>query len=173
MKKTFLNHATLSSYINRSSISAADYSSFPGVVQNYFENIFPETFEQIFFAELTHSGEFRTSATHPWFPIKGMYYYLGDIPAFYWEGKIKPFPFLSIKARDFYYKGKGEVRVRLNSIIPFGTSKGPECDSASLLRYLSEMPLIPTAFLTVPLAIPVHTQFATSVSAVVIFQPFM
>ena len=29
-----------------------------------------------------------------------------------------------------------------------GTSKGPECDSASLLRYLSEIPLIPTAFLT-------------------------
>ncbi len=29
-----------------------------------------------------------------------------------------------------------------------GTSKGPECNSASLLRYLSEMPLIPTTFLT-------------------------
>ena len=148
MRKTFLNHATLSSYINRSSISAGDYSAFPPIVQKYFEHIFPETFEQIFFAKLTHSGKFRTSPTQPWFPIKGLYYYLGDIPGFYWEGKIKPLPILSIKARDFYYKGKGEVRVRLNSLIPMGTSKGPEVDSASLLRYLSEMPLIPTTFLT-------------------------
>lgn len=148
MKKTFLNHAILSSYISRTSISGGDYSSFPKVVQSYFEHIFPETFEQIFFAKLTHSGEFRTGVSQPWFPITGMYYYLSDIPAFYREGKIKPLPILSIKARDFYYKGTGEVRIRLNSIIPMGTSKGPECNSASLLRYLSEMPLIPTVFLT-------------------------
>jgi len=148
MKKIFLNHATLSSYINRTSISGGDYSSFPKIVQGYFEYVFPETFEQIFFAKLTHSGEFRTSATQPWFPIKGMYYYLGDIPAFYWEGKINPLPILSINTRDFYYKGIGEVRIRLNSLIPIGTSKDPECNSASLLRYLSEIPLIPTTFLT-------------------------
>ncbi len=148
MKKEILNDALISSQKEREPTSFEKLDTFPEIVQKYLRLVLKEGIEPIYYARLLHSGEFRTDPKQPWFSIKGFYHYLSEKPAFFWKGKIKPLPILVITARDFYYKGKGEVKIRLNKIIPMGKDTGPDMDKASLLRFISEMPLFPSVFLT-------------------------
>ncbi len=148
MEKELLKQALLDSQKTKTYISLKDLSRFPEVVQRYLKYSLEENQESIFYTHLKHGGEFRTSPNHPWFPIKGEYHYLASEPAFYWKGVIKPLPFLFISARDFYFRGRGEMKIRLNKIIPLGKTTGPEMDQASLMRFVSEAPLFPSIFLT-------------------------
>ena len=148
MKKNILEQALLDSQKERTLISFKDISRFPNIVQKYFQYSITEGQEAIFYTKLLHGGEFRTSPTQPWFSIKGSYHYLAFEPSFYWKGVIKPLPILAISAKDYYFRGKGEMKIKLNSIIPLGRTQGPEIDQASLMRYVSEAPLFPSVFLT-------------------------
>ena len=148
MKKAILEQARLDSQKDRTITSFKDISKYPETVQRYLRYSLLEGKESVYYAYLKHGGEFRTSPDQPWFPIKGEYHYLAYEPAFYWKGVIKPLPVLAISAKDFYFRGKGEMKIRLNRIIPLGTSTGPEMDEASLMRYVSETPLFPSVFLT-------------------------
>jgi hypothetical protein len=148
MKKSILSQALIDSQKKRYSISFANLSKFPEIVQSYLKNSLKENQESIFYAHLKHGGEFRTSLEQPWFPIKGEYHYLAYEPAFFWKGVIKPLPILAISARDFYFRGKGEMKIKLNGIIPLGKTTGPAMDEASLMRFVSEAPLFPSVFLS-------------------------
>ena len=148
MKKEILKQALLDSQKKRSLISLENLSKYPEIVHRYLKYVLKEGNESIFYAHLTHGGEFRTSPNQPWFPIKGEYHYLAYEPAFYWKGIIKPLPILAISARDFYFRGRGEMKIRLNGIIPLGKTTGSEMDEASLMRFVSEAPLFPSVFLT-------------------------
>ena len=148
MEKEILKQAFLDSQKKKTFISLKDLSRFPEAVQRYLRYSLKEGQESIFYTHLKHVGEFRTSPNQPWFPIKGEYHYLAYEPAFYWKGVIKPLPFLAISARDFYFRGKGEMKIKLNRIIPMGKTTGPEMDEASLMRFVSEAPLFPNVFLS-------------------------
>ncbi|NPD87912.1 MAG: hypothetical protein HGN29_04265 [Asgard group archaeon] len=148
MKNVILQQAALDSQKEKIVLSLRDLSNYPKIVQYYLRNSLEEGREAIYYANLKHGGEFRTSPDQPWFSIKGEYHYLAYEPAFIWRGIIKPLPILAISARDFYFRGKGEMKIRLNGIIPLGKSVGPEMDEASLMRYVSEAPLFPSVFLT-------------------------
>jgi len=148
MKKAILKHALNQLNKKTSTISFQGINKFPEPVQRYLRLILKEGIEPTFYAEMYHGGEFKTDQKQPWFEIKGHYLYLADKPAFYWKGKIKPLPFLSISARDYYYEGKGQVKVKLNCFIHIDKSSGNEVDQASLLRFPSELPMFPSVFLT-------------------------
>ncbi|MHA1668455.1 MAG: DUF6920 family protein [Candidatus Heimdallarchaeaceae archaeon] len=148
MKKKILNQMFIDSQKGSQAISLENLSFFPSIVQNYLRYAITEGSEAIYYTYLQHGGEFRISPDQRWFPIKGTYHYLTSEPSFYWKGVIKPLPLLSISARDYYFRGKGEVKIKLNSLIPLGKSTGTEIDKASLMRYVSEAPLFPSVFLT-------------------------
>ena len=148
MKKEILKQAYLDSKREKIQLNLKDIEKFPEPVQRYLQYSIDEGREAVYYAKLHHEGEFRTSPSQPWFPIKGMYHYLAYEPAFYWKGVIKPLPILAISARDFYFRGKGEMKVKINSLIRIIKATGPEMDEASLMRYVSEAPLFPSVFLT-------------------------
>lgn len=50
-----------------------------------------------------------------------------------------------IDARDKYFRGKGNMLIKPFSTITAADAKGPEMDSSSLFRFLSETAWIPTA----------------------------
>ncbi len=148
MKKEILNFALDRKNEQRRLVSFQNLDSFPEPVQRFLQLVLEEETEVIYYSKMIHGGFFKTDPERPWFKIKGHYHYLTDIPAFYWKGIVRPLPILSISARDYYFKGKGEVKIKLNSVMPMGKSIGPEIDQAALLRFLSELAMIPTAFLT-------------------------
>lgn len=148
MKKAILKHALSQLNKKTSTISFRGINKFPEPVQRYLRLVLTEGIVPTFYAEMHHGGEFKTDQNKPWFEIKGHYHYLVDKPALYWKGKIKPLPILSISAKDYYYEGKGQVKIKLNSLIPIDRSSGSDIDKASLLRFLSELPMFPSVFLT-------------------------
>ena len=148
MKKAILKNALNQLNKKTSTISFQEINKFPEPVQRYLRLVLTEGIVPTFYAEMHHGGGFKTDQNKPWFEIKGHYHYLVDKPAFYWKGKIKPLPILSISARDYYYEGKGQFKIKLNSFIPIAKSSGNEVNQASLLRFLSELTMFPSVFLT-------------------------
>ncbi|MCG3258467.1 MAG: hypothetical protein H7644_01860 [Candidatus Heimdallarchaeota archaeon] len=136
MKKAILKHALNQLNKKTSTISFQGINKLPEPVQRYLRLVLTKGSESTYYCKMHYGGYFRTDSKRPWFSIKGYYHYLVDKPAFYWRGKIKPLPILSITARDYYYKGKGEVIINLYSLISIDRSSGSDIDKASLLRFL-------------------------------------
>ncbi len=102
------------------------------------------------FARMRHGGTFRRSADENWFPIRGEQYYATAEPAFVWAATMKMNPFVWVRGRDKYTEGRGNMLIKLLSAVTVADAAGPEMNQSTLLRYISEMPWFPTAFLTVP-----------------------
>jgi len=114
----------------------------PGPVQRYFRYSLQENPPYISYVRLKHGGEFRTKPNQKWMSIKGQEYFTVQNPGFVWFGKV---PLVS--AKDIYYDGKGNLKVKLLSIIKLVDAKGKNFDQGELLRWLAETPWFPTALL--------------------------
>ena len=112
----------------------------PVPVQRYFKYSLKENQPYVSYVRLQHGGEFRVSKN--WVSIKGEEYFTVQKPGFVWSGKV---PLLS--AKDIYFDGKGNLKVKLLSLIKIIDVKGKETDQGELLRWLGEAPLFPTALL--------------------------
>ncbi|MBR9978411.1 MAG: hypothetical protein KFH87_10005 [Bacteroidetes bacterium] len=124
--------------------------SLPAPMRRYLDWALPGDRAPATFARLRHGGTFRRSADEDWFSIRGEQYYATAEPAFIWAATMKMNPLLWVRGRDKYVDGRGHMLIRLLSAITVVDAAGPEMDRSTLLRYMSEMPWFPTAFLTVP-----------------------
>ncbi|MCG3254819.1 MAG: hypothetical protein KAU62_01945 [Candidatus Heimdallarchaeota archaeon] len=69
MKKEILKKAVIDSQKKRIT-PLKDISKFPESVHRYLQHSIEKGKEAVYYAKLVHRGEFRTSPTQPWFPIK-------------------------------------------------------------------------------------------------------
>jgi Family of unknown function (DUF6544) len=127
-----------------------DAASLPEAMQRYFAYAKVPDRAPATFARMQHGGTFRRSAEESWLPISGEQYYDTAEPAFIWAATMKMNKLLWVRGRDKYMNGHGHMLIRLLSAFPVVDVSGPEMDQSTLLRYISEMPWFPTAFLTVP-----------------------
>ncbi len=112
----------------------------PNPVQRYFKFSLRENQPYVSCVRLKHGGEFRPK--EKWMPIKGEEYFTAQKPGFIWYGKV---PFIS--AKDMYYHGKGNLKIKLFSLIKIVDVLGKEVNQGELLRWLGESPIFPTALL--------------------------
>lgn len=103
--------------------------------------------EKIFAVRLKQEGLFRTKKEGSWMPFKAEQYYTTDPPGFIWYVTMRVVPFLTIKGRDMYYEGRGNMLIKLLSLIKVADASGPEMDQGTLIRYLNEIMWFPTAAL--------------------------
>jgi len=103
--------------------------------------------ERIKTACIEQKAILRLQKGKPWMSTEAIYYYTIDEPAFIWKAKIKAAPLIHIAGRDMYYKGKGNMLIKLLSLITVADAKGDEIDQGTLLRYLGESVWFPTAAL--------------------------
>lgn len=129
---------------------AVDRTALPEPLRRYLAWALPDDRAPAMFVRLRHGGTFRRSATEAWFPIRGEQYYDTAEPAFVWVATMKLNTLLWVRGRDKYMDGHGHMLIKPLSAFTAVDATGPEMDQSTLLRYLSEMPLFPTAFLTVP-----------------------
>ncbi|MBW2618988.1 MAG: hypothetical protein JRC92_08950 [Deltaproteobacteria bacterium] len=97
---------------------------------------------------LKQKGYFRQKEDQEWMPFKAEEYYTTDPPAFLWAATVKTAPMLSIKGRDRYYEGKGNMFFKLLSLVTVVNASGSEVDQGTLLRYLNEIMWFPSAALS-------------------------
>jgi len=112
----------------------------PIPVHRYFKYSLTENQPYVSYVRLQHGGEFKASKN--WASIKGQEYFTVQKPGFVWLGKVPLF-----SAKDIYFDGKGNLKVKLLSLIKIIDVKGKETDQGELLRWLGEAPLFPTALL--------------------------
>ena len=76
-------------------------------------------------------------------------YFTARPPAFHWNINTKMNPILSVVGRDKFVDGKGEMIIKLLSLIPVVNVKNDEkVNQASLQRYLAEIVWFPSASLS-------------------------
>ena len=79
-----------------------------------------------------------------WYDAKAVQYSTIDIPAFIWTVDVKMHPIISFQGRDKYSDGKGEMLIKLYSLINVVNEKGEKLDEGTLQRYLGEMVWFPS-----------------------------
>lgn len=80
-----------------------------------------------------------------WLNAEAEQYFTTQKPAFIWTVKLKMSPFISIRGRDKFIEGKGEMLIRMNSLINVVNERGEKLDEATLQRYFGEIVWYPSA----------------------------
>lgn len=83
-----------------------------------------------------------------WYKAKAEQSFTIDNPGFIWIVKMKMSPIIKIKGRDKFVDGKGEMLIRMNSILNIVNEKGSKIDEASMQRFLGEIVWFPSAALS-------------------------
>lgn len=96
---------------------------------------------------LRQAGTFRMKPGAKWYPLSAEETFFAQPPAFFWWGSIQLGPWLGVQGKDVFYQGKGHMVIKPLSLWTLAEISGPEADEAELMRYLSELVWMPTAFL--------------------------
>lgn len=129
-------------------ITEADLAGLPRCVQKWMERSQVVGKEKIRTVRLKQSGVMRLKEDQPWLPFEAEQYFNVDEPGFVWKAKVKMNPLLYFAGRDRYLQGRGEMNIKLLSLLPVAAAGGSsEMDQSTLLRYLAEMAWFPTAAL--------------------------
>lgn len=79
-----------------------------------------------------------------WLPASALQYTCISEPSFLWTVDVKMNRFIKFKGRDKFEDGKGEMLIKLNSLITVVNEKGPKMDEGTIQRYLGEMVWYPS-----------------------------
>jgi len=83
-----------------------------------------------------------------WFSAEALQYTTMNPPAFIWTVNMKMMPMVTIKGRDKYLDGKGEMIIKMNSFINVVNEKGTRMDEGTLQRFLGELVWFPSLALS-------------------------
>lgn len=129
-------------------ITDADLAGLPAPVQKWLRFSGVVGHERVATVRLRQSGLFRTGPDQPWGPLEAEQYFTVNPPGFVWSARMQAGPALWIRARDQYVEGRGNMFVKLLSVVPLSNATGPGMDQGAMLRYLGEMAWFPTAALS-------------------------
>ena len=133
---------------NKKIILKEDLLGLPPCVQSWLEHSYVIGRERISTVRLKQKGKMRTKEGQPWMPVEAEQYFTVEEPGFIWRAKVRMAPCLYFAGRDKYYEGKGNMLIKVVSLIPVVDAQGKEMDQGVLLRYLAEIMWFPTAALS-------------------------
>lgn len=79
-----------------------------------------------------------------WMPASAIQYTTIDKPAFIWIADVKINELLSFRGRDKFENGKGEMLIKINSLINVVNEQGEKINEGAIQRYLGEMVWFPS-----------------------------
>jgi len=129
-------------------IHETDLEGLPRPVQNWLQYSQVVGKERIVGARTKHDVTMRLKENKPWMKAQAEQYFRTEEPGFIWAVNIKMAPLLHIVGKDQYIEGRGNMLIKLLSLITVANGSGKEIDQGTLLRYLSEIMLVPTAALS-------------------------
>ncbi|MBD3629952.1 DUF6544 family protein [Cyclobacterium sp.] len=83
-----------------------------------------------------------------WYPAEALQYTFMEAPAFIWTVDLSMMPLVHIKGRDMFKDGKGEMLIKLNSLVSIVNEKGDKMDEGTLQRFLGELVWFPSLALS-------------------------
>ncbi|MFZ5642892.1 MAG: DUF6544 family protein [Bacillota bacterium] len=128
-------------------IQSSDLEGLPPGVQRWLRSSRVIGKEKIRTVRLKQKASMRLKEEGAWLPAEVEQYFKTDEPGFIWKARVKMAPLLYFTGRDKYYEGRGNMRIKLLSLIKVADARGKEIDQGTLLRYLAETVWFPTAAL--------------------------
>lgn len=129
-------------------ITEAGLARLPEPVQKYLRYTKTVGKDRIHTIRLKQSGKIRMKPDAAWMPFEAEQYYTVDKPAFIWKANVKMLPLIHISGRDKFENGKGNMFIKVLSLLTVVDANGPEMDQGALCRYLNEMMWFPSSFLS-------------------------
>ena len=129
-------------------ITEKDLEGLPEPVQRWLKQANVVGKERISTVRLKQKGLIRTTEKQPWMPAQAEQYFTVDNPGFIWKVKVKINPLLFLVGRDKYFKGKGNMLIKLLALINVANAEGKEINQGTMLRYLGEIVWFPSAALS-------------------------
>ena len=124
-------------------------SALPNPVKNWLKNSGVVGREDIHSVSLKQKGWMKTSPNQKeWNETIAEQYFAIDKPSFLWHVKMKLFSLIETQGVDHFSDGKGQMQIRLLSLIPIVNSSGTKIDEGALQRYLAEIVWFPSAALS-------------------------
>ncbi len=122
----------------------------PAPVRRYFTYAFPEGPRPLQGVRMRLEGEFRLPQATGFGPMTAVQYAAVTDPAFVFVARTPLVPKLVATAVDQYIDGEAEMSVRLLSLVRIRRETGAALSDTSLMRYVLEGALFPTALLPGP-----------------------
>jgi Family of unknown function (DUF6544) len=83
----------------------------------------------------------------PWVPVKAEQRHSVRPPGFVWYATLHIGPVPIVRACDMYLTGEGRMPINAASRFTVADAKGKEFDQGEVVRYLSDMTLVPISLL--------------------------
>jgi hypothetical protein len=83
-----------------------------------------------------------------WYTAGAIQYSVIEPPAFIWKVELDMMPVIKIKGRDKFIDGKGEMLIKMNSLINIVHEKGEKLDEGTMQRFLGELVWFPSLALS-------------------------
>lgn len=132
----------------REVIQSTDIEGLPSPVQNWLQYSQVVGKERSVTVRAKQDVTMRLKADQPWMNAQVEQYFRTDEPGFIWAVDIKAAPLFHIVGRDKYIEGRGNMLIKLLSLITVVNGSGKEIDQGTLIRYLAETMWFPTAALS-------------------------
>lgn len=131
-------------------ISSNTLDGLPTIIQKWLTNSGVVGTKTIFNVYLTQELQLKLKPDQEnWNEGKAEQYFTIHPPAFNWNISTEMNSFLSVVGRDKFFEGKGEMIIKLLSVIPVANAKDEKkIDQATLQRYLAEIVWFPSASLS-------------------------
>jgi hypothetical protein len=129
-------------------VAAELFEDLPAPVRRYFQFALAPGQGTIVRARVRQDGVMRSGHRDQWQAFTARQTFSTNPAGFVWAAELRAVPLVPIRIRDEYIAGGGASEASLGGLIRLAGARGtPEVTSASLLRYLAEAALIPTALL--------------------------
>lgn len=126
-----------------------DIAHLPAVVQQWLKRtgvIGQEMTQQVWLQQM---GRMKTKPDGRWMPFEATQRFNIQEPAFVWNTKVEMAPFLYLMGRDKYYKGAGDMTIKLLSLFKVvDEGSNDKINTGTMLRFLSETCWFPSAALS-------------------------
>jgi len=132
-----------------STVDESALSNLPEPVRKWLRNsgIFGKSF--ISYGKITQAAEMQMKPGQKnWLTATATQYTTIDNPAFIWSVNVKMNGLLNFTGRDKFEDGKGEMLIKMNSLMNVVNERGEKLDEGTLQRYLGEMVWFPSLALS-------------------------
>ena len=138
-----------SNYQNTSIIQKNDINGLPKPIKKWLEQSGMIGKPCINVGKVIQNAELKMKPEQEgWMKAKALQYSIIDKPSFIWMVDVEMNSFLYFQGRDKFENGKGEMLIKMNSLISVVDEKGEKIDEGSMQRYLGEMAWFPSLALS-------------------------
>lgn len=134
---------------NEKIITESDIENLPVSVQNWMRSSGALGRPYIYAGKVFQKAEMKLKPEQEnWMLVQAEQYTTLDNPGFIWSVDVKMNSLLTFVGRDKFENGKGEMLIKLNSLINIVNERGEKLNEGTIQRYLGEMVWFPSLALS-------------------------